>query len=266
MLTKNTLAPLMFIGHGSPTLAAANTEVTRQIATAGTAFSDATAILVLSAHWQTKTLQITGSIEPQIIYDFYGFEPELYQLQYQAKVDKSLAERIAQQLSHNELATTVNMERGIDHGVWAPLLHLLPHAQVPILQLSIPQHASTDFYFKLGQAMQEFRAQGIAIIGSGNVTHNLGALRFDGEVDSKVANFERWVRDNIENNRYQDLIDAPNKRRDFKYFHPTIEHYIPLLFVLGAVDTHDKLTLIKNPIDLGVISMDSYLFTHHTSE
>ncbi|MBL4650671.1 MAG: dioxygenase [Colwellia sp.] len=259
------LAPLMFIGHGAPTLAIDHSTVTRQLNKVGKQFGHIKAILVISAHWLSKSLEITGHNSPEIIYDFYGFQPELYQVNYAAKGNTVLAKDIAAQLNEKAVATKVNMQRGLDHGVWTPLLHLLPGANIPVLQLSIPQLATSqskdlNFYFNLGKAIATLREQGIAIVGSGNVTHNLRALSFNGKPDQQVIEFELWVRNKIKNNDFNALINAPLQYPNFNFFHPSIEHYIPLLFVLGAVSEQDKLTVIENKIDLGVISMESYLF------
>ncbi|AZG33563.1 MULTISPECIES: DODA-type extradiol aromatic ring-opening family dioxygenase [Shewanella] len=259
-LPTTTLAPLMFIGHGAPTLALDESTVTRQLNAVGQQFSEVKAVLVLSAHWVSTSLQVTGISQPELIYDFNGFQPELYQVKYPAIGDNQLANDIASMLTQSGLSTQVNMTRGLDHGVWTPLMHLLPNPKVPVIQLSIPQHADLSFYLELGKAMTSLREQGIAVIGSGNVTHNLRALRFGGQPDPRVAEFEKWVRNNVINHNVQALVSAAEQYPNFSFFHPTVEHYIPLLFVLGAVTAQDNLTVIQNDIDFSVLSMESYLF------
>jgi 4,5-DOPA dioxygenase extradiol len=186
-LPTTTLPPLMFIGHGAPTLALDESTVTRQLNAVGQQFSEMKALLVLSAHWVSTSLQVTGISQPELIYDFNG----LYQVKYPAIGDSQLANNIASMLTQSGLSTQVNKTRGLDHGVWTPLMHLLPDPKVPVIQLSIPQHADLSFFLELGKAMTSLREQCIAVIGSGNVTHNLRALRFGGQPDPRVAKLEK---------------------------------------------------------------------------
>lgn len=261
-------APLMFISHGSPMVALESSQATSQLNDVGQYFQHAKAVVVMSAHWLTADIEITSASKPNLIYDFYGFPDELYQVQYPVQGSKAIAEMLMTQINRiTSLPASVKLHesRGLDHGVWTPLIHLLPNPTIPVVQLSLPykQEFLEDWqnYIELGRICRELRNYGIAFIGSGDITHNLREARQAAQPDCQAAKFELWVRQQVQHRDWQALRDAPSLYGNFTHYHPTPEHYLPLLFMAGAVAAEDELTLLQNPLEMGVISRESYLFS-----
>lgn len=166
--------PALFIGHGSPLHAVDDTEFSRAWRELGKVLPKPAAILCISAHWETRGTRITAMAQPKTIHDFYGFPPALFQVNYPAPGDPVLALRIAEALS--EFGVQPDPEWGLDHGSWAILRHLYPLADVPVLQLSLDRDKTPAQHYRLGQALRWLRRDGVLILGSGNVVHNLRAI------------------------------------------------------------------------------------------
>ncbi|NVD08749.1 dioxygenase [Vibrio sp. JPW-9-11-11] len=261
------LAPLMFVGHGSPMFALgadidiqrqATDNLTNQIAQ----FDDVEAILVISPHWLTYGNVVLTNEHPETIYDFGGFPSELYQLKYPALGSRIAAKKIIDLLNTDGFETTVDNERGWDHGVWVPLRHLRPQADKPIVQLSLNVNLSVDELEKLGITLKQLRKQGIAVICSGSVTHNLHDLRMSHErVADYAHNFERWVRRIAFEGNVTDAKQPHIKSAHYAKSHPTSEHYLPLIVALAAIDDADRFGVLESPILHHSISMESYVWS-----
>ncbi|BBI66504.1 dioxygenase [Psychrobacter sp. KH172YL61] len=221
--------PALFISHGAPTLAIEQSATTSALARIGQNLPKPRAIVIMSAHWQSAKLEISSNPQPKTWHDFSGFAPELYDLQYPASGQPALAETLAQQLTARGITCSVNPVRVCDHGVWAPLRHLYPEADVPIVQVSLPQHYDSIACYQLGAQLAHLRDEKILVIGSGNITHNLQALRWDADsIDQAAKSFKQWLLQQLK-------IDIPTaldwqQYPEYKDIHPSDEHLLPLFF------------------------------------
>jgi len=244
-------ADVFFISHGAPSVAIEEDDFTRAVRAYGATLDGTRAIVVVSAHWQTPTLRVNAVAQPQPIYDFGGFAPELYSMRYDAPGDPELAHEIAQ-LTGAELET----ERGWDHGVWVPFTHVRPQHDIPIVELSLPIDADL---VALGQSLASLRERGVAIAGSGGIVHNLRTLHFDDKFappDEWAASFDDFVADAVSRREVVALAAAPHTARAA----PTPEHFDPLYVVLGATADGDRLIPIYSGFHYGTLSMRSFAF------
>jgi len=257
-----TPAPALFISHGAPTFALEPGRLGANLGKLGARMPDIRAVLVVSAHWQTRGLQVMTTLEPETVHDFGGFAAELYRLQYRAHGAPELALRAGQLLAAEGFAVSEDSHRGLDHGAWVPLLHLFPDARVPVFQVSMPYDLNTVEAWRLGRALGPLRNEGILIVGSGSLTHNLYEVRQNGSRGEPYARaFADWIRDAVMKNdadrliRYRAVGNAPHAERA----HPTEEHFLPLLVALGASTAGDATPgVIEGDMTYGVLSMESY--------
>lgn len=253
--------PTLFVSHGAPTFALDPGLAGANLAALGRRLPRPQAVLVMSPHWMTRQPQATLSLRPETIHDFGGFDPALYTLQYPAEGAHLAARRALELLQAAGLAATPNADRGLDHGAWVPLLHLYPQADIPVFQVSLPMWLDADGAYDYGRALAPLAGEGVLIVGSGSLTHNLYEFRLgDPRAESYVAEFAHWVRDAVlagDHSRLrQALAIAPHARRA----HPTAEHYLPLLVAAGAAAHAVPASVIEGGIVHGVLSMDSFLF------
>jgi 4,5-DOPA dioxygenase extradiol len=253
-------APSFFISHGAPTFALEPGILGANLGTIGPELVGVNAVLVVSAHWQTRGVRVMTTEAPETIHDFGGFPPELYRLKYPAKGAPEVAVEAGRLLSAAGFAVSEDAQRGLDHGAWVPMLHLFPDARFPVIQVSLPYDLDTAGAWRLGRALEPLRAQGVLVVGSGSLTHNLYEVRHDGADTAPYAlEFAGWVRDAVVARDTDRLIRyrriAPHAERA----HPTEEHYLPLLVALGASSpAGESVRVIEGGITYGVLSMDSY--------
>lgn len=235
--------PVLFVSHGAPTFAldAGSTgPALRAFGQTLQALGSASApalrgVLVMSPHWMTRIPLVMSAAQPRTLHDFGGFPAELYRLQYPAPGAPALAEQVIALLQASGVAAQADPQRPFDHGAWVPLLHLLPEAQVPVLQLSLPAHADAQALVAIGLALAGLRAQGILIVASGSMTHNLAEF-FNGSTESTayVDAFSRWVEAALLRGDLPALLDYRAQAPQAQRAHPTEEHFLPLFFALGA--------------------------------
>lgn len=261
-MTTHTQAPVLFISHGAPTFAMEPGVLGPQLQALGRQLSGIKAVLVVSPHWQTREVQVMATPQPETVHDFGGFPSALYDLQYPAPGAPALAQEAVRLLAEAGFGTGVDARRGLDHGAWVPLYHLLPDARVPVFQVSMPVSLTTAQAVALGRALAPLRAQGVVIIGSGSMTHNLYEFR-QGTTrpEAYVEEFAAWVRTAVLAHAVQPLIayraEAPHAVRA----HPTEEHFLPLLVALGAQQEGDVLQVLDGGGILhGMLSMESYVW------
>lgn len=248
--------PTLFVGHGSPLAAFEDNEFTRLWSSLGSELPRPNAILCISAHWYTQGTGVTTSEEPRTIHDFYGFPEPLYQYHYRAKGDPQLAAQIIKLLQPVNVMPDVQW--GFDHGSWTVLKHMYPQADVPLLQLSIDGTQSPQWHYELAQRLKPLRDQGVLIMGSGNVVHNLRRMQQDGAAPNPLSTqFNDRVRQALQKREDQALIDYLQGGDAAHYSVPTPEHYLPLLYVLGASDPDETPRIMSDHIVLGSISMMS---------
>ena len=256
-----TQAPVFFISHGAPTFALEPGLLGPQLHKLGAQLANVKAVLVVSPHWQTRDVKVTTTPKPDTVHDFGGFPAELYTLQYPAPGQPELANAAAQLLAAAGFATSQDAQRGLDHGAWVPLYHLLPKAEVPVFQVSMPVSLTTAQALEMGRALAPLRAQGVLIVASGSMTHNLYEIRQpDAQPEAYAREFAAWVRTAVLAHAAQPLVhyraEAPQAARA----HPTQEHFLPLLVALGAQQEGDAVQVLDGGITHGVLSMESYVW------
>lgn len=254
--------PVLFVSHGAPMFALSPERAGAQLAALGQRLPKPAAVVVVSPHWMPTDLAITANARPQTIHDFSGFPAELYALQYPAPGAPALAGRIAVLLRSVGVELRLDAERGLDHGVWVPLMHLFPAADVPVLQLSLPRWFDEGAAWRLGEMLEPLRDEGVLLIGSGSLTHNLYEVRMGDEEaeESYAREFVAWARQAVCAHDQAALVDylqvAPHAGRA----HPTAEHYLPLLVAAAAGGPDATVDVLDGEILYGVLSMESYVF------
>jgi len=254
--------PALFISHGAPTFALEPGEAGRALATLARSLPVPRAILVASPHWTTPALALTGNLQPPTIHDFGGFPEPLYELRYAAPGAPDLAERTIGLLAEAGLDARAEPRRGLDHGAWVPLLHMYPDANIPVVQISMPAHRSPHYFHELGRALAPLRDEGVLIVGSGSITHNL--YEFTGRHEATapyVTAFTTWIADTLAADDVEALLDYRHRAPHATRAHPTDEHLLPLMFARGAAGEHAKARrLAQQDIRYGMLAMDTYVF------
>jgi 4,5-DOPA dioxygenase extradiol len=251
----------LFVSHGAPTFALEPGVLGPNLERLGRRLPGLAAVAVVSAHWQTPGLQVMRTATPETIHDFGGFPPALYRLRYPAPGAPALAEETAALLKSAGIDASFDDARGIDHGVWVPLKYVLPNAQVPVFQISLPFECSAQFALQLGGALAPLRRRGVMVMGSGSVTHNQRDIRqFEPGLSKYVVEFTKWVRTHIQRRDLQALVEYRRRAPHAERAHPSEEHFLPLLVALGASEPADTVNVIEGGVTYGVLSMESYAF------
>jgi 4,5-DOPA dioxygenase extradiol len=231
----------------------------------GAALDELSAIVVVSPHWQTRDVRVSGVAQPATIHDFGGFPAPLYALRYEPPGSPELAIEIVRLLTQAGLTATIDTQRGLDHGAWVPLRYLKPDADIPVLQVSLPASLDTQGALQLGMALAPLRERGVLIIGSGSLTHNLYEFRSHIRDPEYAQSFANWAADAVARRDDEALMDYRNRAPYAERAHPTEEHYLPLLVALGASAPDEIRTQIPGGMTHGVLSMDSFSFGLHPS-
>lgn len=258
-----TTAPI-FVSHGSPTLIFDDVPARDFLLGLGKSLPRPKAILVASAHWETPSPRITAAPAPTTIHDFGGFPPIMYEQQYPAPGDPALAESIQGLLIKAGIQATLDDRRGLDHGAWVPLKLSWPDADIPVLQLSLQTHLGPRHHYDIGKALQPLTEEGVLIIGSGSLTHDLRSVSWRGpsEEPDWVKSFGDWTDQALKEGRTEDLLNyrriAPNAARN----HPTEEHFLPLFVTLGAGGPDVTPHLLHTSVTFSVLRMDAFEFAH----
>lgn len=253
-----TTAPALFISHGSPMFALEPGLLGPRLGKLGAALHGIRAVLVVSPHWQTRGVHVGASDAPETIHDFGGFPAKLYALQYSAAGASDLAHEAARLLGAAGFAATVDARRGLDHGAWVPLRHLYPAANVPVFQVSLPFDIDAAGALRLGAALAPLRTQGVLIIGSGSLTHNLHEFRRPSSDPQYAQQFVDWVRDAVARRDVAALVDYRRRAPHAERAHPSEEHFLPLLVALGASNEAEPPQWIEGGMTYRVLSMDSF--------
>ena len=252
----STRFPSLFIGHGSPMNALENNHFSAAWTQIGQRVPKPRAILSVSAHWFVPVTAVTVNREPKTIHDFGGFPEALYQVQYPAPGDPGLARRVQELLSPVEV--TLDSGWGLDHGTWSVLRHVYPGADVPVVQLSINSYLSAASHLELGQALAPLREEGVLLIGSGNVVHNLKRYNW-GDPSCPAydwaSRFEQRAKQLIQAGDCQPLVNYASLGSDAEQSIPTPEHYLPLLYVLGSKLPGDRASFPVEGTQGGSVSM-----------
>lgn len=249
--------PAIFFGHGNPLNALWRNSYTEAWAAIGASLSRPQAILCISAHWFLPGTAVTAMAQPRTIHDFGGFPRELYEIQYPAPGDPPLASRVQDLLQPFPVALD-NHNWGLDHGTWSVLCHVFPRADVPVVQLSIDETQPPEFHYQLAKRLAPLREEGVLVIGSGNIVHNLHTYawgKHEVEPFDWAVRFEEQARRFLVERKDSELVNYESLGRDALLSVPTPEHYLPLIYVLGLRQPDDEVTFPVAGFDGGSISM-----------
>jgi len=251
--------PVLFLGHGSPMNAIETNVYTQTLSQLGKSLPKPRAILCVSAHWETDGTRVTRMARPRTIHDFHGFPKALFDVQYPAAGSVDLADTISSLVKSTRVQAD-EKEWGLDHGAWSVLKHLYPQAEIPVVQLSLDRRQPASFHFQLERELTALREQGVLILGSGNVVHNLRKINWDEAARpwDWAVEFNDWMKDRLLARDYESIIDAATKTSAGKLSHPTLDHYWPLLYVLGASEDSDQLRFEYEGYQHASISMLSF--------
>lgn len=252
--------PILFVGHGSPMNAIEDNEFARGFKDIAKTLNKPRAILCISAHWETRGTFVTAMDTPETIHDFGGFPLSLYKIQYPAPGSPDLAERI------KSLIKSVNVESdyrwGLDHGTWSVLRHIYPEADIPVVQMSIDYLQTPQYHYDLIKESGPLRDEGILIIGSGNMVHNLRLMDYSGNRSDNYAyawalEANNKMKKYILNDEHKKLINYRCHGKAFELAIPTPEHFLPLLYILALKEENENIVLFNDKIVAGSVSMTS---------
>lgn len=248
--------PTIFFGYGNPLNALLENDYTRDWARIGNQLPRPKAILCVSAHWYVPATAVTTSAKPRTIHDFGGFPQELYQVEYPAPGSPDLARRVRDMLA--PVSVEFDERWGLDHGTWSVLCHVFPQADIPVVQLSIDETQPPEYHYEIGKRLAPLRDEGILIIGSGNIVHNLHTYAWGRrkiEPFDWAVRFEKQARELLLNGEHAPLIAYETLGRDAMLSVPTPEHYLPLLYVIAASKESEQVSFPVEGVDGGSVSM-----------
>lgn len=253
--------PSLFVGHGNPMNAIENNSFTQQLEQLGQELPRPRAILVISAHWMTEGTWLTHMEKPRTIHDFYGFPQELFNVNYPAPGAPELAERIQRLV--NRPVTLDDSSWGLDHGTWAILRRLYPAADIPVVQMSLDIHAAEQVHLQIAQTLQSLREQGVLILGSGNIVHNLRQMNWNKKEKGFdwAIEFDEEAKSHLLDRNLEFLKNGYRKSEAGRLSVPTVDHYLPLLYAVGASSSADHLKFEYEGYDFGSISMRCLSYT-----
>lgn len=250
--------PVLFVGHGSPMNAIEDNIFTKEWERIGQEIPRPKSILCVSAHWYNKGTKVNDSLHPKTVYDMYGFPKALYEVKYPVNGDPELAHKTKRMVRHE---VSIDNQWGIDHGTWSVLCRMYPEADIPVFQLSVDANADARVHYEIGQDLAVLRDEGVLIVGSGNVVHNLALVDWNKEGGFDWAEtFDRYIKDAILEKDFEKVIHYKTAGGSADKAFYTPEHYFPLLYVLGAAAEEDKVTVFNEACVMGALSMTSYLF------
>ena len=251
--------PALFVGHGSPMNALEQNTATESFQKLGKDLPRPKAILAVSAHWETEGTQVLANAQPPTIHDFYGFPKALFDIEYPAAGAPALAKRTQELLGDAVLSE----KWGLDHGTWSVLVHMYPKADIPVYQLSLDAKKSPQEHLETGRKLRTLREEGVLILGSGNIVHNLRAINWKepNGVYSWGLEFDQQIKKALEARDEKTLTGYADLGDIAKLSVPTAEHYLPLLYVVGATTQDDVLTYPYQGYAMGSLSMRSVLYS-----
>jgi 4,5-DOPA dioxygenase extradiol len=255
------MMPSYFFAHGAPSIVLEDNEYTKLLKQFKDNNPRPKAIVIFSAHWEENVQTVSAAGTYETIYDFGGFQDELYQMTYPAQSDRVLVEQIESLFTKYGVENDRNEKRGLDHGAWAVLKLLYPDADIPVIALSVNRYLSNEQQYEIGKALEELREQDVMIIGSGGTVHNLRKLNWQSEaVDGWAEQFDNWIQSKLEAwdtaalFQYRDL--APHAGEAV----PTSEHFIPLLLAMGTGDSSRNAQLLHRSYQYGNLSLSCWKF------
>lgn len=251
--------PVLFVGHGSPMNAIEDNAYTRTWREIAERMPKPEVILSVSAHWYTKGTRIMSDGNPKTIHDMYGFPKRLYEVMYDTKGSPAMAEASKALISKE---TVFDNSWGIDHGTWSVLVHMYPDRDIPVFQISIDANAPAQVHYSIGNELKALREQGVLILGTGNIVHNLRLVDWDkpGQGFDWANEFDDFIFDSIMKNQHNNILRFAELGDIAKLAVPTPDHFYPLLYALGASDENDSISVHNKSGELGSITMTAYLW------
>lgn len=255
--------PTLFLSHGSPMMALAECATTQFWRDLGAELPRPRAILAVSAHWDTDSPAASISAQPETIHDFYGFPQPLYELRYAAPGTPDVAQRAAQLIDAAGLGPTALGERGLDHGAWTPLRFMYPAHDIPVTQLAVQSRRGASHHYAIGRALAPLADEGVLVLGSGGVSHNLrewSSMPPGAPPPAWMSEFVAWVRQALESGDHAALIDYVKQAPQAVRNHPTDEHFLPLFVALGATGKNARVTRELRGETDRALALDGYVF------
>lgn len=261
----NSIRSVLFVPHGSPMFALQPGAAGAAMSTLSTRLNTPRAVIVLSPHWETRVPTVGTATQFDTLHDFSGFDSRLYEIQYPAKGCPEVAKRVVTALVSAGLPAETDAERGLDHGAWVPLRHMFPHADIPIVPISLQHHGGPQHAHRVGQALAPLAGQGFLILASGNVTHNLRdfqRLRTSEQspAPNYVLQFADWLHARMAEHDIDSLLNYRSLQPTGVLAHPRDEHLLPLFTALGAAGADARPEAFFRGISDQVIAMDGYVF------
>lgn len=254
--------PVLFLGHGSPMNAIEENEFSQKWEELGKKLARPKSILCISAHWETRGTSVTAMQNPATIHDFGGFPQALFNVQYPAPGNPALAEEAKNIVKTAEVG--LDDKWGLDHGCWSVVRRLYPDADIPVVQMSLDYYQKPLFHYELAKELSPLRKEGVLIIGSGNMVHNLGMMAWD-KLNEKEYGFDWAMEANekmkkfILSGNHAELINYRSHGKEYDMAIPTPEHYLPLLYALALKEKDEELTLFNDKLIAGSLSMTSVI-------
>jgi 4,5-DOPA dioxygenase extradiol len=245
--------PVLFVGHGNPMNAIEDNEFSRAWKQMAQEIPTPKAILCVSAHWLTEGTGVTAMSHPRTIHDFGGFPPELFAQEYPAPGAPELARRTKEMVTSTEIV--LDEEWGLDHGAWTVLKHMFPAATIPTCQLSIDYYKPPETHYALGAELRGLRSEGVLILGSGNIVHNLGMIAFEDRAYDWATWFDSTIERLLRARDDEAIVNYSRLGRSARLAVPTPDHYYPLLYALGATGREEPIAFYAERVTLGSISM-----------
>ena len=261
--TSPAVVPALYVSHGAPLFAVDAGETGPALTRWGQGlraqFPGLRAVVIMSPHWMARTAQVMTGAQPATWHDFGGFPPALYQLQYPAPGAPALAQEVLALLQAAGVAAQGDAQRPFDHGAWVPLMHLFPEADLPVVQVALPVGAGPAEVYALGAALRGLRSQGVLVMGSGSMTHNLAEF-FGGarEPAPYVIAFSRWIESALERGDMQALLNYRSLAPHAERAHPTEDHFLPLFFALGAAGDDLHANYLSREVMYSMLAMDAF--------
>lgn len=261
ILPSTPKMPVLFMGHGSPMNAIEDNEFVQGWKTIAKTLPKPTAILCISAHWETKGTMVTAMEKPRTIHDFGGFPKELFEVKYPANGSPEMAKETKKIITKTEVQ--LDQQWGLDHGCWSVVKHLYPNADVSVFQMSLDYTQKPQYHYELAKELNALRSKGVLIVGSGNIVHNLGLIAWDKmkepnyaydwaiEANTKMKKF-------ILENNHKELINYTSQGKSFELAIPSPDHYLPLLYTLALKDDKEKIQIFNDKAVMGSLTMTSF--------
>ena len=257
------MMPSLFIAHGAPLLAIENNEYTQFLNDLGKNIPRLKAIVLFSAHWESRVQKVSNVDSYNTVYDFGGFPPELYQIQYPAQGDQPISNEIQDLFKKNGIPFEVEMERGLDHGAWVVLRLLYPNADIPVIAMSVNPKLSPEEQYQIGKSLSALREKDVLVIGSGGTVHNLRAVKWsDTEIDQWAQEFDDWLAVHLSNWDLESMFKYESVAPNAEYAVPRYgnEHFIPIFYAMGAADDVRKASLLHRSYRYGNLSHSVWQF------